>query len=79
MNEPPFTCQFCGAPSHVDPSDQSPPAVYCLPVDHAEVDPDALAHSATIAGLVPFADRDLAVAAFVRVGIDPAQIEATQP
>lgn len=31
---PPFACGYCGAPSWVDPSDQSPPAGYCHPEDH---------------------------------------------
>jgi hypothetical protein len=29
-----FQCKSCGAPSAVDPSDQSPPPDYCQPGDH---------------------------------------------
>jgi hypothetical protein len=32
----PFECQFCGAPSWIDPSDQSLPPDYCHPDDHGE-------------------------------------------
>lgn len=32
--QPPYSCVFCGAPSWVDPSDQSPPPDYCHPEDH---------------------------------------------
>jgi hypothetical protein len=32
----PFTCRFCGAPSWVDPSDQTMPPDYCHPSDHGE-------------------------------------------
>lgn len=34
LNEAPFTCKYCGAPSWVDPSDQSPPPDYCHESDH---------------------------------------------
>lgn len=34
--DPPFRCVFCGAPSWIDPSDQSAPAAYCHPEDHGE-------------------------------------------
>jgi hypothetical protein len=33
-NQPEHTCKFCGCPSHIDPSDQSPPQDYCHPSDH---------------------------------------------
>ena len=36
--KPPFTCLFCGMPSWVDPSDQSPPPDYCHESDHGEPD-----------------------------------------
>ncbi len=29
-----YTCKYCGQPSWVDPSDQSPPPYYCHPSDH---------------------------------------------
>lgn len=29
-----FTCEYCGAPSEIDPSDQTPPPAYCYPEDH---------------------------------------------
>ena len=32
--EAPFTCTWCGRPSWVDPSDQSPPSDYCHEIDH---------------------------------------------
>lgn len=32
----PFICKYCGLPSWVDPSDQSPPPDYCHAIDHAE-------------------------------------------
>ena len=28
------TCRWCGEPSEVDPSDQTPPPDYCHPDDH---------------------------------------------
>lgn len=31
-------CKFCGAPSQVDPADQSPPPDYCHPEDHLSDD-----------------------------------------
>ena len=34
QGKPPFICKFCGAPSWVDPADQSPPADYCHESDH---------------------------------------------
>lgn len=34
----PFTCKFCGAPSWVDPSDQTQPADYCHDGDHQDGD-----------------------------------------
>lgn len=33
---PPFRCKYCGAPSWVDPSDQTPPPAYCHESDHGE-------------------------------------------
>jgi hypothetical protein len=33
---PPYKCLFCGAPSWVDPSDQTPPPDYCHEADHGE-------------------------------------------
>lgn len=36
--EAPYRCPFCGAPSWVEPSDQSPPADYCGESDHEEPD-----------------------------------------
>ena len=32
--EAPFTCKYCGRPSWIDPSDQSPPPDYCHEIDH---------------------------------------------
>lgn len=32
--EPPFTCKYCGLPSWIDPSDQSPSPDYCHKIDH---------------------------------------------
>lgn len=32
--EAPFTCNYCGQPSWIDPSDQSPPPDYCHEIDH---------------------------------------------
>ncbi len=32
--KPPYKCKFCGAPSWVDPSDQTPPPDYCHESDH---------------------------------------------
>jgi hypothetical protein len=29
-----YTCKYCGMPSQVDPSDQEPPADYCMEADH---------------------------------------------
>lgn len=34
--EPEHACKFCGLPSHIDPSDQSPPADICSEADHGE-------------------------------------------
>lgn len=33
---PPYDCLFCGRPSWVDPSDQTPPPDYCHESDHGE-------------------------------------------
>lgn len=38
--EPPYRCRFCGAPSWLDPSDQTPPPDYCHPEDHGSPDDD---------------------------------------
>jgi len=35
---PPFKCLYCGAPSWVDPSDQSPPPGHCHDDDHGSPD-----------------------------------------
>lgn len=32
--EAPFACKFCGSPSWINPSDQSPPPDYCHEIDH---------------------------------------------
>lgn len=32
--EAPFTCKYCGMPSWIDPSDQSPPPDYCHEIDY---------------------------------------------
>lgn len=34
MQEAPFKCTYCGQPSWIDPSDQSPPTDYCHGIDH---------------------------------------------
>lgn len=36
--EPPHRCQFCGAPSWIEPCDQTPPPDYCHPEDHGSPD-----------------------------------------
>jgi hypothetical protein len=41
---PPFTCRFCGQPSWVDPSDQTPPADCCHQSDHGESDEEGVVH-----------------------------------
>ena len=33
-HEAPYTCKYCGMPSWIDPSDQSPPPDYCHEIDH---------------------------------------------
>lgn len=33
--EAPFACKYCGSPSWIDPSDQSPPPDCCHAIDHA--------------------------------------------
>lgn len=35
---PPYECQFCGAPSWLDESEQTAPVDYCHPEDHGEPD-----------------------------------------
>lgn len=46
--EAPFTCKYCGQPSWIDPSDQSPPPDYCHEIDHGTSEDRAVfgAHSA---------------------------------
>lgn len=44
MKTPPYRCIFCGAPSWVDPSDQTPPPDYCHESDHGEPDEESLCH-----------------------------------
>lgn len=34
----PHTCKFCGAPSWIDPSDQTMPPAYCHESDHGDPD-----------------------------------------
>lgn len=34
----PYTCKFCGAPSQLEPIDQTPPPDYCHPSDHEAED-----------------------------------------
>lgn len=36
--EAPFTCKYCGQPSWIDPSDQSPPPDYCHEIDHGTLE-----------------------------------------
>ena len=36
--EAPFNCVFCGRPSWIDPSDQTPPPDYCHESDHGSAD-----------------------------------------
>lgn len=36
MNKPPYECQFCGAPSWLDESEQTAPVDYCHEGDHGE-------------------------------------------
>lgn len=38
--KPPHRCQFCGAPSWREPSEQTPPQDYCHPEDHGSPDDD---------------------------------------
>jgi hypothetical protein len=35
-NNPPYRCQFCGAPSWIEPHEQSMPPSYCHESDHGE-------------------------------------------
>ncbi|QQD72988.1 hypothetical protein [Acidithiobacillus ferrivorans] len=41
-NEAPFTCKYCGSPSWIDPSDQSPPPDYCHEIDHGTAEERAV-------------------------------------
>lgn len=36
MKEIPYLCKYCGAPSWLDPSEQTPPPDYCHPSDHGD-------------------------------------------
>lgn len=40
--EAPFTCKYCGLPSWIDPSDQSPPPDYCHEIDHGTAEDRAV-------------------------------------
>jgi hypothetical protein len=40
--EAPFTCKYCGLPSWIAPSDQSPLADYCHEIDHGTVEDRAV-------------------------------------
>lgn len=46
-----YTCKFCGAPSQLAPSEQSPPPDYCHEEDHLD-----RARDAEVAALVDKAD-----------------------
>ena len=37
-----FTCKYCGMPSWIDPSDQSPPPGYCHEIDHGTAEDRAV-------------------------------------
>lgn len=34
MTEYQYVCKYCGQPSQLDPSEQTPPVDYCHPEDH---------------------------------------------
>lgn len=36
--EAPYTCQYCGRPSWLEPNDQTPPPDYCHESDHGSPD-----------------------------------------
>lgn len=38
MDQAPFMCKYCGAPSWIEPSDQSRPPDYCHESDHGTDD-----------------------------------------
>lgn len=38
--KPEHICKYCGAPSYLDPSDQTPPPDYCHESDHGEPEED---------------------------------------
>ncbi|CBL45367.1 hypothetical protein HDN1F_35350 [gamma proteobacterium HdN1] len=38
--QPPYTCKYCGAPSWLEPCDQTPPPDYCHESDHGEEEYD---------------------------------------
>ena len=41
-HEAPFTCKYCGLPSWIDPTDQSPPPDYCHEIDHGTAEDRAV-------------------------------------
>ncbi len=38
IQPPQHDCKYCGAPSWIDPSDQTPPQDYCQEIDHGSAD-----------------------------------------
>lgn len=46
--EAPFTCKYCGLPSWIDPSDQSPPSDYCHEIDHGTAEDRAVFGSRSV-------------------------------
>lgn len=42
--QPEFTCKYCGSPSYLAPSEQSPPPDYCHESDHGEPEEHAFAY-----------------------------------
>lgn len=47
-HEAPFTCKYCGLPSWIDPSDQSPPPDYCHEIDHGTAEDRAVFGSRSV-------------------------------
>lgn len=47
--KPPYRCKFCGAPSWIEPSEQTMPPDYCHPEDHGQ-DLEAVAIMVGIVG-----------------------------
>lgn len=47
-HEAPFTCKYCGSPSWIDPSDQSPPPDYCHEIDHGTAEDRAVFGSSSV-------------------------------